>query len=183
MKPFLSHRLLVATASLLGALAATGCTKVQLNNPFKARPNVSTVELNVLAVTPPNGPTAGGTLLSISGEGFVQGMSVKVGGTNCQNVTIVSANLLTCTTLAHISGLVDVQVTPPSGAAILLTRAFTYLASIPTLPGFAATAGGGISSGGGIIVRAAVGEAGTPAILSGGSVNLISGVHGVHYGP
>eukprot|EP00026_Physarum_polycephalum_P000048 Phypoly_transcript_00048.p1 GENE.Phypoly_transcript_00048~~Phypoly_transcript_00048.p1 ORF type:complete len:2722 (+),score=260.03 Phypoly_transcript_00048:277-8166(+) len=55
----------------------------------------------VTSLNPSSGPTEGGTLVSIVGNGFgddQSAVSVRFGNTTCTNVTILSASVITCRT-------------------------------------------------------------------------------------
>ena len=80
----------------------------------------------VSSVSPNSGTTLGATNVTITGTGFIDGATVDFGGSSCDNVSVVAATSITCTTTAHSAGLVAVTVTNPdtqSGNA----NAYTYL--------------------------------------------------------
>lgn len=89
--------------------------------------------LSVIGLSSPTGTASGGTTLTISGTGFVPGATVKFGGVDATNVTVVSGNAITVTTPARIAGagVVDVTVTnpAPNGQTATLASAFTYTAT------------------------------------------------------
>jgi hypothetical protein len=96
-------------------------------------------------VSPSDGPTAGGTTVTLTGSGFRAGIQVRFGGVLASVVTInPGGTSLTATNPAHAAGVVDVSVTTPGGADTL-TDAFTYVVA-PTLtavsPGSGPAAGG-----------------------------------------
>ena len=96
----------------------------------------------VTSASPSSGSTAGGTVITITGTGFVNTPStstVTVGGAACTSVAYVSATSLTCTTPAGTAGANDIVVTNPGPLAGTGTGAFTYVA----------TGGGESLSGGG----------------------------------
>lgn len=71
--------------------------------------------LAITLLEPSHGPLEGGTALTIRGEGFGVDATVTVGGTAAEDVVIVSALQITCTTPAHAVGLADVIVTNADG--------------------------------------------------------------------
>jgi len=73
----------------------------------------------VTGVDPDNGPTAGGTAVTLTGTGFVGATAVDVGtGNACTTgLTVVSVTSITCTTPAGPAGTVDVTVTTPQGTS------------------------------------------------------------------
>ena len=84
------------------------------------------------SVSPAEGPSSGGTTVTLTGSGFRAGMQVSVGDTPGAVVSVDPAGTsLTATTPAHAAGLVNVSVTTPGGSDTL-ANSFTYLAA-PTL--------------------------------------------------
>ena len=108
-------------------------------------PNTITIENNpvISGVTPSTGSSAGGEPISISGNNFVDGATVKLGKATCQNVVWVSASRLTCVTPASAPELVAVTVENPDGGKGVLTSAFTFVGNATTLslPEFQANKG------------------------------------------
>ncbi|HEX6738313.1 MAG TPA: IPT/TIG domain-containing protein, partial [Vicinamibacteria bacterium] len=78
------------------------------------------------AVSPPSGPLAGGTRITVTGTDFAAGATVSVGGSAATAVTRVDANTLTATTPAHAAGTVAVTVTNPGTLSATLAGAFTF---------------------------------------------------------
>jgi hypothetical protein len=84
------------------------------------------------SVSPAEGPSSGGTTVTLTGSGFRAGMQVSVGGTPAAVVSINPAGTsMTATTPAHAAGLVGVSVMTPGGSDTL-ANSFTYVAP-PTL--------------------------------------------------
>ena len=71
----------------------------------------------VSAVTPSAGPEAGGGTVTVTGDGFVAGTSVKFGVTSSPTVTVTSPTSLTAALPAGAAGSVDVTVTTPAGTS------------------------------------------------------------------
>ena len=82
---------------------------------------------NVTFVAPNSGPTAGGTLVTITGTDFFDGATVTIGRTAATGVTFGSATTITATTPAHTAGAVDLVVTNPDGQSGTLVSGFTYI--------------------------------------------------------
>jgi hypothetical protein len=78
------------------------------------------------AVAPASGPLTGGTTITITGAGFVDGASVKIGGVACLGITVLSAATVTCTTPAGAYGAKDVVVTNVDAQAATKAGAFAY---------------------------------------------------------
>ena len=70
----------------------------------------------VTAVSPNNGPTAGGTSVSITGTGFTGATAVDFGANAATGVVVNSATSITATSPAG-TGAVDVTVTAPGGTS------------------------------------------------------------------
>lgn len=130
----------------------------------------------VSAVSPVSGPTAGGTVLTISGTNFVAGATVRVGGTLATNVTVASPTSITATAPAHAAGLTDVVVTNPDAQSATRAGAFTYIAPNPSItsvsPATGLTTGGTTITitGANLTAPTSVSVGGTPAT----SVTLVS---------
>lgn len=87
----------------------------------------------VSSVSPPSGPTTGGTTVTILGSGFTSGSEVDFGVTPATNVTFNSSTQLTVTSPAHSAGVVDVTVTTASGTSVTSAGDhFTYTAGSAT---------------------------------------------------
>jgi hypothetical protein len=88
----------------------------------------------VTSVSPASGAITGGSQITVTGTGFVDGATVTVGGGACSNVTVVSATSITCLTpyLSPPTGSVgakDVVVTHEDNQFDTATNAFTYVAA------------------------------------------------------
>ena len=81
----------------------------------------------VLSSAPPSGPSAGGTLVTISGTWFLPGVTVAVAGAPVTETTRVNSETLIVRTGPRVAGTVDVVVTNPDGMSGVLPGAFTYL--------------------------------------------------------
>lgn len=80
----------------------------------------------VTQVVPNFGPVAGGTNVTISGAGFLPGLTVRFGGTLATNVVVVDEFTITATTPAHAAGPVDVVVRNTNNTQSTLANGFTY---------------------------------------------------------
>ena len=85
----------------------------------------------VTAVSPDEGPTSGGTPVTLTGTGFRAGMTVSFGGTPATGVVVGSPTSATAVTPAHVAGDVNVVVST-TGGSNTLTDGFTYVVS-PTV--------------------------------------------------
>ncbi|HVO56277.1 MAG TPA: IPT/TIG domain-containing protein [Dongiaceae bacterium] len=98
----------------LFALTASGLTVVQL----------ARVPLGIGVLSPANGPSAGGTAITLRGSGFASGATVTIGGQPA-NVSFVDMNTLKLTAPAVASGLQRVVVTNPDGESVVLEAGYT----------------------------------------------------------
>ncbi len=98
----------------------------------------------VTKVDPPQGPTGGGTAISIHGTGFTGDCQVLVGGKQALNVQVVADDTVTAITPPGTFGAVPVHVINATGTG-LLKKGFFYTAA-PTItavaPASGPTAGG-----------------------------------------
>ena len=122
----------------------------------------------VVNVSPNQGPTSGGTTVTVTGTGFVNGSTtVKFGGNPATSVNVTSATSLTAVSPAGAVGTVDVKVTTAFGtSATTATDRFTYGAA-PTVTAISPNTGP--STGGTVVTITGTGFS-TPASVFFGSV-------------
>ena len=95
---------------------------------------LSTLTPVIQQVTPPGGPTSGGTVVDVLGTGFTGATAVSFGSAAGTNLSVISDTEIQATSPAG-SGVVDVKVTGPSGAStVTAADQFTY-AAVPTVTG------------------------------------------------
>lgn len=82
--------------------------------------------LTLTAISPGSGSTNGATLVTLTGSGFGSDTSVKFSDSDCEAVTAVSSQQLTCLTPARPAGTVDVTARSAS-SSMTLSSAFTYI--------------------------------------------------------
>lgn len=106
---------------------------------------------SISSVSPNEGPTSGNTLLTISGNGFLAGATVTIGGLPAFSTTVVSSTRLTAQTplgpANEQAGLPrDVVVINPDGSRVTAAASFTYrvppLALTTITPARSLTTGG-----------------------------------------
>lgn len=103
----------------------------------------------VTGISPSSGPTAGGTMVTLTGTGFLAGASVSFGSNAASNVVAASSTSITATVPAG-SGTVDVVVTDTSGtSAVSPADRYTYNAPASGSTGVTGSTGssGSTSSG------------------------------------
>ena len=98
----------------------------------------------VTGVSPPAGPTTGGTLVTITGTNLADAMAVEFGSTPVTGFLTDTASLIVVTSPAG-SGTVDVTVITPSGpSATSSADEFTYFVSRAVPTSLSAVSGSGI---------------------------------------
>jgi hypothetical protein len=97
----------------LFALTTSGLTVLKL----------ASVPLGIGTLSPPSGPSAGGTSVTISGSGFQSATSATLGG-KIIPVSFKDRNTLTFTTPALTSGPQQLILTNPDGESVSLDAAF-----------------------------------------------------------
>jgi len=80
----------------------------------------------ITGVVPNAGPGAGGTSIQISGQDFMAGAVVKVGGVYAKNIVIVDCTSITCDTPSGSLGFADIEVINPGDLTATFTNGFTY---------------------------------------------------------
>jgi hypothetical protein len=78
-------------------------------------------------IAPVSGPLTGGTAVSIQGNGFQAGASVKIGETAATVTSVARTEIKATTGVASTVGTYDVTVANPGGDIAVLPDAFTYL--------------------------------------------------------
>ena len=118
------------------AVAAAGAVFVADRKNGALR--VVDAQLMAVSATPSTGPAAGGSDVRITGTGFLSGATtVRFGGTDAANVTVMSSRELIARTPAG-SGTVSIDVRTPAGE-VPLPNAFSYQRP-PVVHGFAPAA-------------------------------------------
>lgn len=89
-----------------------------LENPA---PTIEQISTNI-------GSAAGGTLLVITGTGFLEGVTITIGDAPCEDVEISSMNTVQCTTPALSSGFpYAIIVANTDGQSVTLDQAFNII--------------------------------------------------------
>ncbi len=120
----------------------------------------------VTAVTPDTGPTAGGTVVTITGTGFVAGSYDVDFGTREVTGTVTSPTSITAEAPGQPAGVVDVVVTGSNGtSATGAADRFTYVAPVPTVT--AVSPPKGPTTGGTSVTVTGTGFTGATAVTFG----------------
>jgi hypothetical protein len=102
------------------AASANGNSDFAVTATFETAPTVTTV-------SPNQGHTTGGTIVTITGTNFIGTTAVRFGVNDATTFTINSATQITATSPAGAVGTVDVRVTTPAGTSGTSTNdQFTY---------------------------------------------------------
>jgi len=88
----------------------------------------------VTALTPNSGPTAGGTVVTITGTNLAATTAVTFDGTPATAITNISTTELKATTPAHPAGAVDVRITARAGVSPASEYTYVAIATFPPLP-------------------------------------------------
>ena len=108
-----------------------------LSNGFRYDPVVG-------SASPTNGTISGGTVITVTGGGFVSGAGVRINDVDATGVTWNSAAQITATTPAGTSsGAKDLKVTNPDSGYGVLTGGFRYNPAVSAVsPGYGTISGG-----------------------------------------
>jgi hypothetical protein len=123
--------LILLTAAALGAAACGGTSPASPSDTATAAATTTLYTPVVTAIEPASGADAGGTVVTITGEHFASGATVKIGGVSATSVSVTSGTTIKATTPAGTAGTADVAVTVNSLTGTL-AGAFTYLAPVDT---------------------------------------------------
>ena len=102
------------------ALALDSGVTLEREGAFAYLPNI-----DIVSVSPAAGPAAGGTTVTIVGDGFDASTTVRVGGVSASDIRVSSSTRLTAVTPAGIPGQADVEVANRVSSDTL-SAAFTY---------------------------------------------------------
>ena len=107
----------VAPAAAAGTVDILVTTPVATSTASAADQFTSEDAPTVSAVSPNGGPHAGGTVVTITGTGFVPGASVDFGSTAASSVTVISPTTISATSPGLYANAVVVSVTTPGGTS------------------------------------------------------------------
>ncbi len=152
---------------------AAGSVSVSLYSPASGLlSNAQTLTVlatpTVTGISPPDGPTAGGTAVTVSGSGFEAGgqsvvQAVYFGATPAAGFTVASGSSLVAVSPPGQAGTVDVTATAEGVTSAAGTSdRFTYLAPSPAAPVLAS-------------VSPSSGPVGTQVLLTGSGFGTVAG--------
>jgi subtilisin family serine protease len=134
-----TERILGDSAIAISTTLCGSVAGVRPNNVYgwgsldvKAAVDLALVRPVLSGLSPANGPSAGGTAVTVLGANFPTGPTpptVSFGGVASASVVVSSAGSLVAVAPPHAAGAVDVTVTNASGASGTIGSSFTYLAA------------------------------------------------------
>ena len=80
----------------------------------------------ITSISPNMGASFGGTLITLSGTGFLADAFVEIDGVECTSVRVPSSTTLICTTGANVPGSHTVTVTNGNGYSASLPDGYTH---------------------------------------------------------
>ncbi|RIJ77484.1 hypothetical protein D1871_07095 [Nakamurella silvestris] len=119
----------------------------------------------VSGLSPSTGPTAGGTVVTITGRNLAGASRVLFGSTPGTGVKVLSANKISVKAPKHAGGKVNVRVTTKGGTSVVVARgAFSYVLS-PVVSGLSPSTGP--TAGGTLVTITGVNLSGATQVLFG----------------
>ncbi|MGW4227024.1 IPT/TIG domain-containing protein [Streptomyces bauhiniae] len=116
-------------------------------------------------INPTQGPTTGGTTVTLTGTGMTGATAVRFGSTNATSFTVNSATQITAVSPPRAAGAAAVTVIHPTGNSNSVT--FTYVvAQVPTVTGVSPA--NGPTAGGTSVVLTGTGFTGATAVTFAG---------------
>jgi IPT/TIG domain len=128
----------------------------------------------VTSITPSSGSTAGGTNVTVKGERFAAGATMKIGTVSAQNVAVVDATTITATTPLGpfdigANSARDVVITNANGESATLANGFTWTIPSPAIATISPDSAV-ISGGSRVTIRGAGFTSGLPISVRFGGV-------------
>lgn len=117
-----SSRSSTSSASGVNSSQTSGTNSNTTGTGTGANPNAAALT----QVDPAKGNPYGGTLVSLTGRGFLPGSRVYFDGLEGLQTRVLAESRITCETPAHAAGPVDVYVELPNGVRLSLANAFEY---------------------------------------------------------
>ncbi|MFJ2297046.1 IPT/TIG domain-containing protein [Streptomyces sp. NPDC087894] len=142
------------TGSVAVTVKTPGGTSNAVTYTYAAAPSLT-------AITPSQGPSSGGTTVTLTGSGFTAATAVTFGTTAATSYTVNSPTQITATAPPG-TGAAPVTVTTPGGST---GPVYFFYLSAPSL--ITLTPSQGPSSGGTVVTLAGSGFTGTTAVIFG----------------
>jgi hypothetical protein len=123
--------------ALSGALTGSATLTVNITGAAESSVLIPTVS----GISPARGPNSGGTLVTITGTGFLTAQFVNFGTTTGTNLTIVSATQITVESPVKLAGTYNLTVVNDGGTNVQTNNFVYYIPTAPIAPtGVSATA-------------------------------------------
>lgn len=143
-----SSAVTVVSSTQISAVApahTAGTISVTVTNPDSQTATLAsaftyTSALTISGDSPSSGPTIGGTVVQITGTGFMTGATVKFGAIQSTAVTVASSTQINAMSPPENPGAVILTVTNPNSQTATLASAFTYT-SAPTISSLSPNSG------------------------------------------
>ena len=81
----------------------------------------------LVSLTPTQGSRNGGTTITLTGTGFLEGATIQLGNSSCELVTVESETTAKCRSTAGLEGKVIAKLTNPDGQLAALADAYEFL--------------------------------------------------------
>jgi hypothetical protein len=147
-----------------GAITSYTFTNVMTSHTISGTFITFSTAPTVTSISPATGPTAGGTVVAITGTGFTGTTTVKFGSNTAPSFTVNSATSITATSPAG-TGTVDVTVTTPIGTSVTSSADLYTYSAAPTVTSISPATGP--TAGGTVITITGTGFAGTTTVKFG----------------
>ncbi len=136
---------------------AAGLITIEIVNPDGQRGTFPdsytyTPPPQIFAVSPPTGPTIGGTRLTVEGDDFLDLARVLIGGVEAEVESVATDRIVALTPPAATGPPVDVEVINPDGQSEVVPGAFLYLLTSPRV--FSINPSAGTEDGGTLVTIA-----------------------------
>jgi phosphatidylserine/phosphatidylglycerophosphate/cardiolipin synthase-like enzyme len=129
-----------------------------------------TTGASVTSISPAQGPSAGGTPVTITGANFSPGATVSFGLAAASKIVVVNSTTITATTPPQVGGSATVKVINPSGTSGSLAGGFVYNSPLPsTKPQLNVVVPNTGSPNGGTAVTISGNNLGSATVTIGGS--------------
>ncbi|MCM2348377.1 MAG: IPT/TIG domain-containing protein [Bacteriovoracaceae bacterium] len=160
----------------------SSCQENPLGSNPKAGPNFHpglNAPPRITSISPNQGAYIGGTNITLTGDGFQLGITVKIGNTNCSQITYHSATRVVCLTPAHTMGPKDIYVENKDKQNFSLASAYTYITNVSGTPGFGVGSGGQQAASASMRLNTTIGEALNSKVMTGATMQMRVGVQGI----
>lgn len=137
----------------------------------------------ITLVSPNNGPSIGGTNITVTGTGFTLNSIIKIGGVPCGLKTYVSPTSIVCLTPPHTIGAKDLLIENSDGRKHVFAQSFNYISNVAGTPGFGIVSGGKKTTSASLSMQSTIGEPIIGETMTGVTTQLKVGVSGILFTP